>query len=85
MFAIVQIPKHGDSIFTTGSGQGTIGRDREGVDVAGVTVVVGLELAFGDFPDLNINRDEDEISSANARSNVIHNRRRLCRSEILVI
>lgn len=47
MLAIVQIPKHGDTILTTRGGERSIGRDSEGVDVTSVTVVVCLELALG--------------------------------------
>jgi hypothetical protein len=52
VFTIVQIPKHGDTILSTGCGEGSIGGDCEGVDVTSVTVVVGLELALVEFPDL---------------------------------
>lgn len=52
MFALVQVPEHGDTILATGSGQGTVGRDGKGVDVSSVSVVVGLELALGQLPDL---------------------------------
>lgn len=52
MFAIVQIPKHGDTVLPTGCGERSIGGNGEGVDVPGVTVVVCLELAFVQFPDL---------------------------------
>lgn len=52
MLAVVQVPEHGDTVLATGSGQGSVGGDGEGVDVAGVTEVVGLELASVEFPDL---------------------------------
>lgn len=52
MLALVEVPKHGDTILTTGGGEGTIGRDGEGVEVTGVTVVGGLQLAVGELPDL---------------------------------
>lgn len=52
MLAVVQVPEHGDTVLATGSGQGSVGGDGEGVDVAGVTKVVGLELASVEFPDL---------------------------------
>jgi hypothetical protein len=52
VFALVQVPEHGDSILSTGGGQGTVGGDGEGVDVSGVSVVVGLELALGKLPNL---------------------------------
>lgn len=52
MFTLVEVPEHGDTVLSTGSGQGSIGRDGEGVDVTSVTVVVGLELALVELPDL---------------------------------
>ena len=52
MLALVEIPEHGDTILATRGSKGTIGRNRDGVDVAGVAVVVGLELELGEFPDL---------------------------------
>ena len=52
VLALVEVPKHGDAVLATGGGEGSIGGDGEGVDVAGVAVVVGLELALGELPDL---------------------------------
>lgn len=52
MLALVEVPEHGDTVLTTGGGEGTIGRDGEGVEVTGVTVVGGLQLAVGELPDL---------------------------------
>lgn len=52
MLALVEIPEHGNTILTTRSGKRAIGRDRDGVDVASVTVVVGLQFELGQFPDL---------------------------------
>lgn len=52
MLALVQIPQHSDTVLSTGSTQGTVGGNGNVVDVAGVTVVVGLQLALGQIPDL---------------------------------
>ena len=52
MLALVQVPKHGDAILATRCRKRTVGRNRDGVDVAGVTIVVGLQLELGEFPDL---------------------------------
>lgn len=52
MLALVEVPEHGDTVLTTGSSEGTVGRDGEGVKVTGVTVVGGLQLAVGELPDL---------------------------------
>ena len=55
VLALVQIPEHGDAILSTRSGKGAIRGDGDSVDVAGVTVVVGLQLELREFPDLKIN------------------------------
>jgi len=52
VLAIVEVPKHGNTVLASGSGEGSIGRDGEGVDVTSVTVVVGLQLALVELPDL---------------------------------
>jgi hypothetical protein len=52
VLGLVQVPKHGGSILSTGRAEGSIWGDGNGVDVAGVSDVVGLEFAGGKFPDL---------------------------------
>ena len=52
VLAFVQVPQHGDTVLASRSTERTIWRDSDGGDVAGVTEVVGAELAFGKFPDL---------------------------------
>ncbi len=52
MLALVQVPEHGDTILSARGSEGTIGRDGDGVDVASVSIVVGLQLELGEFPDL---------------------------------
>ena len=52
MLALVEVPEHGDAVASTGSAEGTIGGDSDGVDVTGVSDVVGAELALGELPDL---------------------------------
>jgi len=52
VLALVQIPEHGDTILATRSSKRTIGGDRNGVDVTGVAVVVGLQLELRELPDL---------------------------------
>ena len=51
--ALAEIPKHGDAILAAGGAQGTVRRDGDGVDVAGVTNKVGANLAVGEVPDLH--------------------------------
>lgn len=52
VFGFVEVPEHGGAIFAAGSAQGAVGGDGDGVDVAGVADVVGLDAAGGEFPDL---------------------------------
>jgi hypothetical protein len=52
VFRLVQVPQHGGTVLATGSAQRSIGRDGDGVDVASVTDVVGLDAARSQFPDL---------------------------------
>jgi hypothetical protein len=52
MLAVVQVPEHGDTVLASGSAERTVGRDGNSVDVSSVAVVVGLELALGEIPDL---------------------------------
>lgn len=60
VLGLVQVPEHGGSVLATRSAERTIGGDSDGVDVAGVADVVGLDAARGEFPNLE--------SSASART-----------------
>ncbi len=53
VLAIVEIPEHSNTVFATRGAKRTVGRNGDGVDVASVAVVVGLELALGKIPNLN--------------------------------
>lgn len=52
VLGLVQVPQHGGTVLATGGAQGSIGGDGDGVDVASVADVVGLQLAGGELPDL---------------------------------
>jgi len=54
MFAIIEIPQHCFGVLATGGTQRTVGRHGYGVQVSGVSDVVGLEPAVGQVPDLDI-------------------------------
>jgi len=56
MLALVKIPEHRGTVLATGGAEGAIGRDGDGVDVAGVSDVVSLQLAAGELPDLFLTR-----------------------------
>lgn len=79
VLALVEVPEHGDSILSSGRAERTIGRDGDGVDVTGVTVVVGAELALGELPDLRRMR----VSESPPALGFVH-RRRHVESAILV-
>ena len=53
MLALVEVPKHGLSVFSSGGTEGAVWRDGNGVDVSGVTDVVGLQAAVSEVPDLD--------------------------------
>lgn len=52
VLALVKVPEHGDAVLATGGSERTIWRHGDGVDVAGVAVVVGLQLELLQFPNL---------------------------------
>jgi hypothetical protein len=54
VLGLVQVPKHGSTVLTAGSAEGSVRGDGNGVDVAGVTDVVGLNAASGELPNLLI-------------------------------
>lgn len=45
VFGLIEIPEHGGAILTTRSAEGSIRGDGDGVDVASVADVVGLDAA----------------------------------------
>ena len=53
MLGLIQVPEHGCAVFAAGGTEGAVGGDGYRVDVAGVTNVVGLNAAGGEFPDLS--------------------------------
>lgn len=53
MFAIVKIPEQSFGVFATGCAQWTVWWNGDGVQVTIVTLVVDLEFAVGQVPDLN--------------------------------
>lgn len=44
VLALIQVPKHGNTILATRCRQGTIGGDRNSINVAGMAVVICLQL-----------------------------------------
>jgi len=53
VFALVQVPEHGETVLASGCAQGTVGRNGDGVQVPLMPSVVGLELAVSEVPDLD--------------------------------
>ena len=53
VLAVIQVPQHGLGVLATGGAEGAVGRHGDGVEVAGVTNVVGLQLAVSQVPHLD--------------------------------
>merc|ERR1712203_1016444 len=64
VLAIIEVPQHGLCILAAGSAERTVRRHGDGVQVASVTNVVGLQLAVGQVPHLDVlvppGRDDGE-------------------------
>src|SRR5699024_5545121 len=58
VLALGKIPEHSLEVLATRSAQGTVGRNGDGVQVAGVSDVVGLELAVGKVPHICTNKNK---------------------------
>jgi len=54
MLSVIQIPKHSLGVLSTGGAEGAVGGHGDGVKVASVADVVGLQLAVGKVPHLNV-------------------------------
>lgn len=52
VLAFVEVPEHCCTVFSTGGAEGAVRGDGDGVDVAGVADVVGLDAAGCEVPDL---------------------------------
>jgi len=52
VLGLVQVPEHGGTVLATRCAERSIGRDGNGVDVAGVADVIGLDLAGCELPNL---------------------------------
>ena len=54
MLVVSEVPEHGLAVLAAASAQGAVRAEGDGVKVPGVTHVVGLQLAVGQVPDLDI-------------------------------
>lgn len=54
VLGFVQVPEHGGTVLATRGAKRAIRGDGDGVDIAGVADVVGLQLAGRELPDLEI-------------------------------
>lgn len=52
VLGLVEVPEHGGTVLAAGGAERTVRGDGDGVDVAGVTDVVGLETAGSELPNL---------------------------------
>ena len=59
MLAIVEIPEHCFGVSSPGSAERTVGRHSDGIQISGVTNVVGLEPTVGQVPDLQLIENEN--------------------------
>jgi len=53
VLSVVDIPEHGGSVLTTGSAEGSIRRDGDGVEDTGMSSQVGFQLAVVQVPNLD--------------------------------
>lgn len=53
MLAVIQIPQQSLAVLASGCAERAIGRDGDGVQVTVVSIMVKLELAVGQVPDLD--------------------------------
>ena len=54
MLVIGEVPQHGLAVLAAAGAQGAVGAEGDGVKVPGVAHVVGLQLAVGQVPDLDV-------------------------------
>ena len=54
MLVVSEVPEHGLAVLAAAGAQGAVGAEGDGVEVPSVTHVVGLQLAVGQVPDLDI-------------------------------
>ena len=52
MLPVVEVPEHCLAVLAAAGAQGAVGGEGDGVEVAGVADVVGLQLAVGQVPNL---------------------------------
>lgn len=64
VLAVRELPEHGNAVLATRGTERAVRRNRDRVDVAGVTVVVGHELAAVQLPDLCVSTVPDIVPQA---------------------
>ena len=66
MLPVIEVPQHGLGVLATAGAEGAVRGEGDGVDVAGVTDVVGLQLAVGQVPHLDVlvppGRHDDRVA-----------------------
>ena len=54
MLVVGEVPEHGLAVLAAAGAQGAVGAEGDGVKVPGVAHVVGLQLAVGQVPNLDV-------------------------------
>ena len=54
MLVVGEIPKHSLAVLAAAGAQGAVGGEGDGVKISGVADVVGLQLAVGQVPHLDV-------------------------------
>ena len=54
VLAIIKVPQHGLPVLASAGAEGAVRGESDGVDVSSVTDVVGLQLAVGQVPHLDV-------------------------------
>ena len=76
MLSVIEVPQHGLGVLPTAGTQGAVRRESHRVDVTGVTDVVGLQLAVGQVPHLDVlvppARHDDRVGGVGGEAHAAH-------------
>ena len=76
MLPVVEVPEHGLAVLAAAGAQGAVGGEGDGVEVSGVADVVGLQLAVGQVPHLDVlvppARHDDGVGGVGGEAHAAH-------------